>query len=128
MKASVALRLGATMWPQAFGASKGPDDSKCALNTILCILEVNRLPYSWMFTSGNDATIQCPVGCGFHLIDIASTVVHLNDNHHCSREQIADWLETIEPAEPAEDLVEQTNEQTDKQITGKPVQLEEVCV
>lgn len=43
-------------------------------------------------------SVPCPKGCrpGFHEGNIASLIVHLNDDHKWSREQIADWLDTLD--------------------------------
>jgi hypothetical protein len=35
---------------------------------------------------------RCPAGCKKH-IPIGAMIIHLNDDHHWTREQIADWLE-----------------------------------
>lgn len=45
----------------------------------------------------------CPA-CGDQIasIGITATLVHLNDKHSWPREEIADWVATIEPAEKAE--------------------------
>jgi hypothetical protein len=54
--------------------------------------------WPWM-----DRTISCPsCGCEFRTslgaTGVWSAVVHLNNNHRWLREQIADWVETIEQA------------------------------
>jgi hypothetical protein len=36
-------------------------------------------------------TKKCPQGCSKRL-PLASMIVHLNDDHRLSREQIAEWL------------------------------------
>lgn len=48
----------------------------------------------------------CPVCEVQTLSGITAMLVHLNDGHHWTREHIADWVATIEPAEKAEKIGE----------------------
>ena len=47
----------------------------------------------WFFDCLESTLRWCPVeGCKKHLV-LSAMIVHLNDAHHWSREQIATWLE-----------------------------------
>lgn len=104
MRLSDAIRLGAMLRPQtredyfadggscalgaAFEAAKGYTRSE-QMNFVECIeFPILGVPAS------------CPV-CNRDTEDeAASVVVHLNDRHFWTREAIADWVETIEAAQP----------------------------
>src|SRR6476646_3622342 len=105
MKLSEAIRLGAMLRPQAFGFafSKG---GSCALgaaqeamgiksSSFRCFEESPWYPIFRYFIA---IQAQCPA-CGLKVTDSFSVflIPHLNDTHRWSREQIADWLETLEP-------------------------------
>lgn len=95
MKLSEAIRLGAMLKPQAFGKlSDGV--GTCALGAA-----EDAVGMSWFaawplqhpaFTAGCPACKYVP-----DVIDQA-TPAHLNDVHRWTREQIADWVESIEPS------------------------------
>jgi hypothetical protein len=58
---------------------------------------------------------QCPVcSCVRMVCRTDAMIVHLNDEHEWTREAIADWVETIEPAEVVKE--------------EKKEVLEEICV
>ena len=44
-----------------------------------------------LFRCLDEVTKQCPQGCHKRL-PLASMIVHLNDDHRLTREQIAEWL------------------------------------
>ncbi len=44
-----------------------------------------------LFRCLDEMTKKCPQGCSKRL-PLASMIVHLNDDHRMSREQIAEWL------------------------------------
>ena len=49
-------------------------------------------PRVWrLFDLLENTARRCPAACHKHL-PIAALMVHLNDDHHWSREQIADWI------------------------------------
>ncbi len=92
MKLSEAIRLGATLRPQGFGAFN-TDEGTCAIgaafNAIGKDAEIEQVE-EW-----NDLILhrfECPV-CDRRA---HSTIVHLNDFHRWTREQIASWVESIE--------------------------------
>ena len=46
----------------------------------------------WFFDCLDSTLAYCPVeGCKKHLV-LSSMIVHLNDDHRLTREQIAEWL------------------------------------
>jgi hypothetical protein len=95
MRLSEAIRLGAMMKPQAFGASFH-DGRTCALGAALdaigrvreCYLNA---PDYWAMLVNYVAE---PVTGEMCLV--LSAIRELNDQHRWTREQIADWVETIE--------------------------------
>lgn len=111
MKLSEAIRLGAMLKPQ--GRELYIDAGKtCAVGAALDAIGV----LDWFLAQGGDPTdwfpelsrdinrppnSRCPIsGCDDSdaRFNIASTIFHLNDDHRWTREQIADWVETIEHA------------------------------
>ena len=105
LRLSEAIRLGAMLKPQVFGILRDGIGT-CALGAALeaCGIvanHLNNLEYvinRWPWT---DAKFHnCP-GCGYWGYPSA-VITHLNDAHHWTREQIADWVETIEPREVEE--------------------------
>lgn len=118
LRLSEAIRLGAMLDPQGFGlVSRMELDTTCAWEAALKALGVINLPhpvcctdlefssyikehFNWVVTNQS----LCPAGCKkvgpFRPMSlIASVIIHLNDVHHWTREQIADWVETVEPAD-----------------------------
>lgn len=100
LRLSEAIRLGATMRPQAF-RTLVTDDGACALGAALLAVgarpeeavrsALNRWP--WASTVNAD----CP-GCG-RSRTVFRVITHLNDRHRWTREQIAKWVAGIEPTD-----------------------------
>lgn len=98
MRLSEAIRLGAMLKPQAFG-EYNTGNTTCALGAAMdasnlrCSEELHVL-WSWI-----DGTAMCPA-CADGERHIGHIIAaHLNDRHRWTREQIADWVATVEPAE-----------------------------
>ena len=99
-----AIHTGMRRRPeQAFGAYFEGRNSSCALGAAYDGLY--RLPHEHgplrplhlerVFDCLENTLRHCPIdGCPKSLM-LASVIVHLNDDHEWSREQIADWLQTI---------------------------------
>lgn len=92
LRLSEAIRLGAMLKPQAFG-TWFDGEGTCALGAAidaLGITESNVLLLAQTIVG----RARCPVcgcdGAQFHLVP------HLNDDHHWTRERIADWVEQQE--------------------------------
>jgi len=111
MKLSEAMRIGASWSKQSFGKLKN-DDGTCALGSAVegCfgdkyknILFHERIP-GLFFVYFNEILkyeINCPYdNCIFKFDTFNKTlevlIMHLNDTHKLTREQIADWIEKIE--------------------------------
>lgn len=112
MKLSEAIRLGATVSHQIYGALKDRNGGTCAWGSalhaigildrvnMLCTLQDEQLPKDWVLLKGEISF--CPEEvCRFHdhtnpLFDMEGCIAHLNDEHKWTREQIADWVQTIE--------------------------------
>lgn len=124
MRLSEAIRLGAMLKPQAFGSffTRGSDvtvvgdvlglrrtaDSTCALGGALDAvgaLEFSALewvayglPSRWPVLRVAATCPECGECCGAQGVwDVVA--VHLNNKHRWTREQIADWVESIEQAQ-----------------------------
>lgn len=106
MKLSEAIREGAKKRPQSIGAmfEKSADGIKsCALGAAYeavtgrtddCLQASIFIVRHFNSLSSHPETLPC--GCYVGYIDLEDAIVHLNDKHSYSREQIADWVETIE--------------------------------
>jgi hypothetical protein len=101
MRLSEAIRLGAMLGPQ----TRGPR-GLCALNSALAAVgksvdEIGGLSCTtaakfWPWANKTRAT--CPA-CGESGDADWIIAMHLNDDHRWTREQIADWVATVEPRE-----------------------------
>jgi hypothetical protein len=108
MRLSEAIKLGAMMKPQGFGVvDNGRNNKSCALLAAANAVGLKKLlfgnrhwPWPWMWTERTLA--RCPVRCeasadgAYH---VGGLIAHLNDQHQWTREAIADWVATIEPAD-----------------------------
>ena len=98
MRMYEAMRLGAMLWPQAF-LTANENGGKCARLSAL-----HAIGKEWEDGFDVENTLAGPVvGCPScnHITQIGSVaeiIVHLNDEHRWTREQIAEWLEPIEEA------------------------------
>ena len=106
LKLSEAIRLGATLHPQATGVyavgnAHGEVLATCALGAALVAIgqnpmiasELDDIPAEWIPPGG----FLCPACLyGDYSNHLDNMVGHLNDDHHWTREQIADWVETVE--------------------------------
>ena len=108
MKLSEAIRLGAMIRPQSHVASfiggkscaQGAAAEACGMKYKEWASVTNFLlsQYPW----AENINVPLPCGCTRDrpLIDSYGAIAHLNDhmgNHRWTREQIADWVATIEP-------------------------------
>jgi len=106
MRLSEAIMLGCSLNRQGFGDYEvRPVMSRvartCAMGAALKAIgkDVDFLEEEvWPWIIGNAI---CPA-CGSEG-EVARTIFHLNDDHEWSRERIADWVATIEPAETPEE-------------------------
>jgi hypothetical protein len=103
-----AILTGAERRPrQSFGTYFGPEGGSCALGA--AYEGVYRLPdavrgthpdrMDRFFHCLENVSKRCPAGCRKQ-IPIAAMLVHLNDDHRWTREQIAAWLRGA-PLRPA---------------------------
>lgn len=99
MRLSESIRLGATMRPQIFN-DLSSDKGTCALGaarealglTEPCDFLSNRFPLL------ENVMALCPE-CSWDLHErtLYAAIIHLNDTHKWTREQIADFVELHEP-------------------------------
>ena len=112
MTLSEAMRLGAMLKRQGFASLLAPNpDESCALRAAAdavgiptpADLMVDYLAMRKRFSILNSAA-RCHLdGCeGYGVDTLGDLVWHLNDVHRWTREQIADWVETIERRAEAE--------------------------
>jgi len=110
MKLSEAIFLGSKLGPQCFGVLR-IDDATCAVGAAGVAMG-NRSKDAWTILASWPWTtvtteIKCPE-CEDICFLVGGLITHLNDTHSWTREQIADWVATVEPSEP-----ETQGEQTD---------------
>lgn len=95
MRLSEAMRLGSMLRPQAYGTSDGPQGA-CALGAALDAIGKTTNRYS---TAANHFPVLCgeaPHPISGETLRVLTIVRVLNDEHRWTREQIADWVETLE--------------------------------
>jgi hypothetical protein len=95
------IRVGSARGPQCFGSYFDEKGGSCALGAVY--EGVYHLPRDHgklipdhlerLFRCLDEVTKRCPQGCKKRL-PLASMIVHLNDDHLMTREQIAEWLTT----------------------------------
>lgn len=116
MKLSDAIRLGAMLGPQLRGGMYLPSSGgSCALGAAILAIgkmdDVRRTqqlpnqgglrfrditPASWRWIQADRTCPECHAGSPTSTYKL---IAHLNDSHWWTREQIADWVATIEPAD-----------------------------
>lgn len=92
---------------QSFGDYYGPEGGSCALGAAyegihLLPRHVEGFhPRVWrLFDILENVSRSCPEGCRKH-IPLAALIVHLNDDHHWTRERIAAWVQGAVADAPA---------------------------
>jgi hypothetical protein len=104
-----AIREGVRHRPrQAFGEYFKGRASSCALGA--AYEGIYRMPrevegfhphrLDRLFECLDFSIMRCPAGCTKR-IPLGALIVHLNDYHEWTREQIADWVATLAPPAPA---------------------------
>jgi hypothetical protein len=101
-----AIMRGVSRRPvQSFGEYFGEDGGSDALGAayegiFLLPRDVRGFhPRVWrLFDFLENSARRCPAGC-HKFLPVAALMVHLNDDHHWSREQIADWVRGEAPPE-----------------------------
>lgn len=94
-----AIKIGSSRGPQCFGSYFDDRGGSCALGA--AYEGMYHLPREHgrvvpkhlerLFRCLEDVTKKCPVGCKKKL-PLGSMIVHLNDDHRWTREQVVDWL------------------------------------
>jgi hypothetical protein len=114
MRLSTAIREGAKLKPQAFGANYR-DGGTCAWGAALNyegVMDaqghVDIFRHS-SFLDDSSRNKDCPE-CGKSVVETdLITIAHLNDHHRWSRQRIADWVEQIENEEAAKNKSQEIN-------------------
>ena len=93
------IRAGSSRGHQCFGSYFDEKGGSCALGAVY--EGVYHLPRDHgklipdhlerLFRCLDEVTKRCPQGCAKRL-PLAAMIVHLNDDHRLTREQIAEWL------------------------------------
>lgn len=104
MKLSEAIRLGAMLKPQGFGLDSvnwPVSEQTCAVGAALHAVSspIGRDLFK-VFPIARDLVV-CPA-CNKRAEHGCCIVAHVNDVHRWSREQIADWVESIERTHEAQ--------------------------
>ena len=94
-----AIAAGARRRPQAFGAYFSDEGGSCALGAAYegayalprDAAHAVRPRLDRLFDCLENVRRRCPVGCKKRL-PLNAIILHLNDDHHWTREQIVDWL------------------------------------
>lgn len=114
MRLSEAIRLGAMLRPQGFIKTLAHSGS-CAMGaaveatggSVPATYEdaMAHLVHRWPFVFAAELVTYPPCGCGMagFKSTVRACVLHLNDTHRWTREQIADWVQVIEPTLDASD-------------------------
>lgn len=100
MLLSEAIRLGAMLKPQSFYPNL--EDGSCALMAAGDAVGIRTIWHAEDFWPWLKRSCQCPA-CIADFCHVTNLVTHLNDEHRWSREAIAHYISTMEPAtiEPA---------------------------
>jgi hypothetical protein len=103
MRLSEAIRLGAMLHPQCFGTVRilRHDAGTPEFTTHTCALgaaeEAGYSLFAELCGQSLATLADCPICCDrFQSWTVHGIVVHLNDDHHWTREAIADWVEAFE--------------------------------
>ena len=120
MKLSEAIRLGAMLHPQAFRQVQRYRDLKVVATCAIGAAKEAGYPiYTLWQNLPRCEPHSCPVAdCRYGLrrrLYLTSWIAHLNDKHRWTREQIADWVETVEGATSLADT-----QTTDVVVAGSP--------
>jgi len=103
MQLSEAIRLGAMLAPQCFQQAKVIDEfgnvlATCALGAAeQAGFDIDTLSE---VEAAEGVRTACPA-CEYWAWTLGGMVAHLNDDHVWTREAIADWVATVEPADAA---------------------------
>src|SRR5579863_10622302 len=104
MRLSEAMRLGAMLFRKAEGAlrRRTPEgEMRCAIGTALGAVgkacTYGRAEELWPHLTDYTG-YTCPVCCvRYRPWSMKQIIIHMNDTHRCSREEIADWVASVEP-------------------------------
>jgi hypothetical protein len=123
-----AIRLGAMLKPQAFGTQydgRGTCANGAALDACGVLEDALRARTSvgFLFPITEQKTSRCPQ-CGLRSDSCAKTfgglIAHLNDDHRWTREEIADWVQSVEEKDNKRiESARATN--AVREATGQPV-------
>lgn len=121
MKLSEAIRLGSMLRPQGFGELCTERNGELATCALGAAEEAAAEQFSGasddtegegdvytIFATTLDKKRACPACKWVGRQAVKHTIVHLNDDHLWTREQIADWVATIEPQEEAQEASSRT--------------------
>lgn len=102
MQLSEAIRLGAMLGPQGYGnlgacALRAASDAVGVAARCDGGLAYTVLRARWPILNKN-ARCPHPRCLSISANEVIRVIYHLNDDHHWTRERIADWVATVEPA------------------------------
>ena len=104
MKLSEAIRLGATLGPQTFTQWRGQNDSTCAIGAAMAAIGLkNGLSGDVEKRWPELRRIMVEYPTNKSRCCLFTAILFLNDNERWSREQIADWVASVEPQDEQTD-------------------------
>jgi hypothetical protein len=99
MRLSEAIRLGAMLHPQAFQSLRVIDMDTGAVVRTCALGAAEQAGYNIERESAEESLQRCPACPPVPFFwSVNMVIAHLNDDHRWTRERIADWVETLEPA------------------------------
>lgn len=130
MKLSDAMRLGSMMKPQCFNDYEGPIDDGDTVGTCAIGAAIDAVGLLGAFDDeakvfpilGQSVNVRCPAEeCEELDGTLGSLIAHLNDEHEWTREAIADWVSTVEPAETTSAEISTSDKRGGLEALGSPV-------
>jgi len=122
MRLSEAIRLNGMTLPQGFGADSVVNpNAPCAIGGALLAVGKDLTALDWMMYGENNVysvfrlewpwiasvrPVMCPA-CSEARGGVDYVIFHLNDGHRWTRNQIADWVASIEPLDIEVEAVDQ---------------------
>lgn len=97
LKLSEALRLGAMVTRQVFGQIGDLKETTCAIGAVYKGFGFDGSDTGGQMLSKelNQINVKCPDNSVCSQGSLEGVIIHLNDQHHWPRENIATWLEGL---------------------------------
>ena len=113
MKLSEAIRMYSLDAPCALGGALQSIGTPAKNQT-----DYSPVKVAWPWVK--EPEFSCPIAKGCSPRTPLQMIWHLNDTHRWTRQQIADWVETVEPSEPAQEPNLRVGLYEDDSLENKP--------